>query len=118
MYTWESKVEVREFPNPKPGPGQVVVEMKVAGLCGSDLHKYHSSREWAEGRNGMISGHEPAGVIAEVGQDVSEFSVGDRVCVYHRTGCGDCPDCLAGYAAYCEAGRLDERRTDRMRTIC
>lgn len=78
--------------------------MKVAGLCGSDLHKYHSSREWAEGRNGMISGHEPAGVIAEVGQDVSEFSVGDRVCVYHRTGCGDCPDCLAGYAAYCEEG--------------
>ena len=60
-YLGESEVAVREFPRPEPGPLQVVVEMRAAGLCGSDLHKYHSSREWAEERNGMISGHEPAG---------------------------------------------------------
>jgi len=100
----ESKVEVREFPDPKPGPRQAVLEMKVAGLCGSDLHKYHSNREWADARHGMISGHEPAGVIVEVGPDVDELSVGDRVCVYHRTGCGNCADCRAGYAAFCEVG--------------
>ena len=54
VYLGESEVEVREFPKPDPGPGQVLLEMKVAGLCGSDLHKYHSSREWAEERDGMI----------------------------------------------------------------
>ena len=102
VYLGESEVEVRDFSQPEAGPGQVVVEMKVAGLCGSDLHKYHSSREWANERRGMISGHEPAGVVAEVGPNVEHLSVGDRVCVYHRTGCGHCMDCRSGYAAFCD----------------
>ena len=67
VYLGDSKVEVRDFPRPEPGLGQVVTEMKVAGLCGSDLHKYHSSQKWARGRKGMISGHEPTGVVVEVG---------------------------------------------------
>lgn len=62
VYLGASEVEVRDFDRPEPGPGQVVIEMRVAGLCGSDLHKYHSSREWAKERKGMISGHEPAAV--------------------------------------------------------
>jgi threonine dehydrogenase-like Zn-dependent dehydrogenase len=45
VYLGDSKVEVRDFPRPEPGLGQVVTEMKVAGLCGSDLHKYHSSQQ-------------------------------------------------------------------------
>ena len=101
VYLGESEVEVRDFPPPEAGPGEVVVEMKIAGLCGSDLHKYHSSRAWAAERAGMISGHEPAGIIAAVGPNVDHFSVGDRVCVYHRTGCGYCMDCRAGNAAFC-----------------
>ncbi|MDP6041214.1 MAG: alcohol dehydrogenase catalytic domain-containing protein [Candidatus Latescibacteria bacterium] len=102
VYLGDSEVEVRDFPRPEPGPGQVVIQMKVAGLCGSDLHKYHSSREWAQERKGMISGHEPAGVVAEVGANVENLSVGDRVCVYHRVGCGHCMDCRSGYAAFCD----------------
>ena len=105
VYLGDSEVEVRDFPQPQPGPGQVVVEMKAAGLCGSDLHKYHSSRAWAEARNGMISGHEPTGIIAEVGPDVDHLSVGDRVCVYHRVGCGHCKDCRSGNAAFCAEER-------------
>lgn len=81
VYLGDSEVEVRDFPRPEAGPGRVVVEMKIAGLCGSDLHKYHSSCEWAAERNSMISGHEPAGVIAEVGSDVDHLFVGARVCV-------------------------------------
>ena len=50
VYLGESEVEVREFDQPEPGPGQVVIESKIGGLCGSDLHKYHSSREWASER--------------------------------------------------------------------
>ncbi len=101
VYLGESEVEVREFDRPKPGSGQVVIEMRVAGLCGSDLHKYHSSREWASERQGMISGHEPAGVVAEVGKDVVNVSEGDRVCVYHTVGCGHCAVCLSGTPVFC-----------------
>ena len=49
-----------------------------------------------------INGHEPAGIVAEVGPNVTNLSVGDRVCVYHRVGCGHCMDCRSGYAAFCD----------------
>ena len=101
VYLGDSKVEVRDFPRPEPGLGQVVTEMKVAGLCGSDLHKYHSSQKWARGRKGMISGHEPTGVVVEVGLNVEHISVGDRIAVYHRVGCGRCADCMSGNDAFC-----------------
>ena len=86
VYLGDSEVEVREIAKPDPGPTEVVIEMKVGGLCGSDLHKYHSSRAWAQEREGMIAGHEPTGVVAELGRDVKNLSVGDRVCVYHSVG--------------------------------
>lgn len=105
VYLGESRVEVRDFPQPEPGPGQVVIRMGAAGLCGSDLHKYHSSRQWALERQGMISGHEPTGTVAEVGLHVDRLAVGDRVCVYHRVGCGDCMDCRVGNAAFCDEHR-------------
>jgi threonine dehydrogenase-like Zn-dependent dehydrogenase len=107
VYLGESEVEVREFPKPVPGPGEVLVQMKSAGLCGSDLHKHHSSRAWAEERHGMIAGHEPAGVVAQVGQGVDNVSAGDRVSVYHSLGCGHCPYCLSGEPVFCaEEGAL------------
>lgn len=101
VYLGESEVEVRVFPNPEPGPGEVVVEMRAAGLCGSDLHKYHNSRDWAAEREGMISGHEPAGVVARLGPGVENVAVGDRVCVYHSLGCGHCAYCLGGEPVFC-----------------
>ncbi len=100
-YLGESEVEVREFAKPEPGVGEVLIEMKSAGLCGSDLHKYHSDRAWAEEREGMIAGHEPAGVVAELGHGVDNVLVGDRVSVYHSLGCGDCPYCLSGEPVFC-----------------
>ncbi|MFL2542153.1 MAG: alcohol dehydrogenase catalytic domain-containing protein, partial [Candidatus Latescibacterota bacterium] len=104
VYLGNSQVEVRDFPQPEPGPGQVVIESKVAGLCGSDLHKYHNDRAWADGRDGMISGHEPTGIVAAVGRNVDAPRVGERICVYHRLGCGHCMDCRSGYAAFCDEG--------------
>ena len=101
VYLGDNAVEVREFPRPKPGPGEALIEMKVAGLCGSDLHKYHKDKRWAAERNGMISGHEPAGVVAEIGHGVTNVSVGDRVSVYHSIGCGDCAHCLSGEPVFC-----------------
>ena len=101
VYLGDSEVEVMDFDRPEPGRGQVVIEMRVAGLCGSDLHKYHSSREWARERKGMISGHEPAGIVAEVGADVENVAAGDRVSVYHTVGCGHCAVCHSGTPVFC-----------------
>ena len=101
VYLGECQVAVRELPKPTPGPGEVLVAMRAAGLCGSDLHKYRNSREWAADRHGMIAGHEPAGVVAELDRVVDRVSVGDRVSVYHSLGCGHCRDCLAGEPVFC-----------------
>ncbi len=102
VYLGECEVEVRDFPKPNPGPGEVLVQMKAAGFCGSDLHKYRQSREWACGRKGMISGHEPAGLVVELGPGVTNVTVGDRVSVYHSLGCGHCRYCLAGKPVFCD----------------
>jgi (R,R)-butanediol dehydrogenase/meso-butanediol dehydrogenase/diacetyl reductase len=111
VYLGEGRIEVREFPDPKPGFGEALVQMKSAGLCGSDLHKYHSSREWAVQRKGMISGHEPAGVVAAIGLGVDTVRVGDRVSVYHSLGCGHCKFCLSGTPMFCRSeGALGRTR--------
>lgn len=111
VYLGESEVEVREFRKPEPGLGEVLIEMKSAGLCGSDLHKYHRDRAWAEERKGMIAGHEPAGLVAQLGHGVDNVSVGDRVSVYHSLGCGHCPYCLSGEPVFCaEEGAFGRTR--------
>jgi threonine dehydrogenase-like Zn-dependent dehydrogenase len=88
----ERQVEVLDLPVPHPEPGEVVVEMKATGICGSDLHPYRRPTKWhLEG--GFISGHEPSGVIVEVGQGVTGWQVGDRVVPYFRRTCGQCFEC-------------------------
>lgn len=95
VFVGDGKVEVRGFPKPEPKGTQVLVEMKAAGLCGSDMHSYRdSAEEWAEAP--IIRGHEPGGVIAEVGDSVTMVEVGDRVSVYHAPSCGHCEACARG----------------------
>lgn len=96
----DRRVELREFANPSPGPGEVVVEMRAAGLCGSDLHLYRQSYLQRLAKT-TIPGHEPSGVVAEVGEGVTAPEVGDRVAVYHYRGCGHCKHCLAGNIMWC-----------------
>ena len=112
VFLGDNEVEVRDFPDPKPAPGEVVIEMKIGGLCGSDLHKYHNDKKYAESREGMIAGHEPTGIVAEVGAGVTNVKVGDRVCVYHRTGCGYCVECVGGTPAHCPTGGAFGRTQD------
>ncbi len=97
-------LEVREFPDPVPGPGQVVVQMRASGLCGSDLRPYRSSPEALSARKSVICGHEPCGVVAEVGQGVRNVQVGDRVMVHHYSGCGRCKHCQTGWTQLCLKG--------------
>ena len=76
-------LEVREFPNLEPGLNEVLIEVKAAGICGSDLHFYRSSPDELGVRCGKIVGHEPAGIVIQTGNAVSKFKVGDRVTVNH-----------------------------------
>jgi threonine dehydrogenase-like Zn-dependent dehydrogenase len=86
-----------ELPDPTPGPGEVVLSVDYCGICGSDLHADHQGF----GR-GIALGHEFAGVVAEIGSKVTDFEVGDQVCVNpNGDWCGRCGFCRAGQYNLC-----------------
>ena len=95
VFVGDGVVEVREFPKPEPKGTQVLVAVKASGICGSDMHAYRSSPEYWSGRT-TIRGHEPGGVIFEVGDGVTMVQAGDRVSVYHAPSCGHCEPCARG----------------------
>ena len=96
-------VEVQEVPEPRAGPGQVVLEVDSAGICGTDLHIYLDEFETYPP---VTIGHETAGGIVEVGPEVTGWTVGDRVTseTYFYT-CGECPPCRQGRANLCPRRR-------------
>jgi threonine dehydrogenase-like Zn-dependent dehydrogenase len=98
------QLEIRDFPVPEPGHGQVLIRMKASSLCGSDLRAIYRPIEQGTGPEayqGVIAGHEPCGQIERVGPGVRRFKTGDRVVVYHIGGCGLCHDCRTGYMISC-----------------
>jgi threonine dehydrogenase-like Zn-dependent dehydrogenase len=112
VFLGERKLELRQFPDPTPGPGEVVLAIKASGMCGSDLKFYRATgnETAALGLGGsgqpVIAGHEPCGVIAAVGPGVSETEgrVGQRVMNHHYKGCGSCKHCRVGWSQLCRAG--------------
>ncbi|MHB9754499.1 zinc-dependent alcohol dehydrogenase family protein [Streptomyces sp. BYX5S] len=93
------KVVVGEVPDPTPGPRDVIVEVAACGLCGTDLHILQG--EFAPTLP-VVPGHEFAGTIAEVGSQVTELRVGDRVAVDPSLHCHECRYCRAGRGNLCE----------------
>ena len=106
---WErgQPLSVEEVELAPPGPGEVLVEMKAAGVCHSDLHPAHD--DWPI-RTPIVLGHEGAGVVSEVGSGVTRVKPGDHVVLCWAPACGACPFCLEGRAVLCD--RL-ERTTYR-----
>lgn len=103
-YAGERQAVVQERADPRPGPREVLIQIKAAGICGSDLHLYrHPDARFVE--SGRVPGHEPAGVIKEVGADVDGWQVGDRVTAYFRQVCGACEFCLTGRSNVCSNRR-------------
>src|SRR5437879_2694942 len=100
----DRRLELREFPVPEPGSGQVLVRMKASSLCGSDLRAIYrplNQGTGPEAYRGVIAGHEPCGIIERVGPGVQRFKEGDRVIVYHIAGCGLCRDCRSSWMISC-----------------
>jgi len=97
------QVEIRTLPVPRPAHGEVLLRVKASTICGSDIRCiYHEHLgKGPEGYQGVIAGHEPSGQIVEVGPGCRRFAVGDRVIVYHISGCGVCNDCRRGYMISC-----------------
>ncbi len=102
VFTGNRTVEAKEFAYPAACPGEVVVRVKASGMCGSDLHGYRGATPMAHSGTLMIQGHEPCGVVEEVGQSVaSAVSPGDRVMIHHYWGCGACVQCRSGWTQLC-----------------
>ena len=94
-------IEVREIEKPKPGPGEVLLEVKAAAICGTELHAQDGETN-VPTKFPVVLGHEYSGVVAELGHGVKGYSVGDRV-VGETTAsaCGVCPLCRTGEYNLC-----------------
>ncbi len=97
------QVEVRDVPVPEPGWGQVLLQMQASSICGSDIRAIYREHlgKGPEAYQDVIAGHEPAGRVLKVGPGCKRFARGDRVLVYHISGCGVCDECKAGYMISC-----------------
>ncbi len=98
VYRGVNDVRVETVPVPKIGAGELLVRVHTCGICGTDLKKISSGSHSAP----RIFGHETSGVVAAVGQGVSQFQRGDRVVVFHHIPCGECFYCRHKTFAQCE----------------
>jgi len=98
VLTEVENIDIREVEDPRPGPGEVLVRVRLGGICGSDHTLYR-------GRFGVplpvIPGHEAVGTIEETGEGVAQLEVGQRVTIQPNFSCGTCRQCAAGHGNLC-----------------
>jgi L-iditol 2-dehydrogenase len=99
VLTAPSTFDWADFPEPAPAPGQVLIDLRACGICGSDIHGMNglSGRRIAP----IIMGHEAAGTISAIGANVTGWNIGDRVTFDSTEFCGECPSCLTGNVNLC-----------------
>ena len=95
-----SIIEIKNIEKPPVGPGDILVQMRACGICGSDVEKVFGKY----GQPSMRLGHEPAGIITKIGSKISNFNVGDRVFTHHHVACysNDCHECSHGNETMCK----------------
>jgi len=101
VFHGKNKIRVEEVDKPRAGTGEAVIRVTLTTICGTDLHIVRGEYPVAPG---LVIGHEPVGVIEELGEGVSAYSIGDRVLVGAITPCGQCRACLSGHSAQCGHG--------------
>jgi len=92
----DARIIEKKIPN--IGPNEILVRMKMCGICGTDVEKYQGNFSTPP-----ILGHEPVGIIEKIGKDVSNFKIGDRVFVHHHVPCRVCYYCLRGDFTMCDS---------------
>lgn len=100
VMTAPGEIEFRNIEVPVPGPDQVLVKIKKIGICGSDIHVYHGKHPYT--KYPVTQGHEVSGEIVQLGQYVSDFTVGQKVTIEPQVFCGRCYPCLHGKYNLCE----------------
>ena len=102
VFRGPNDIHVEEVPRPIPGAGETVIRITLTTICGTDLHILRGEYPV---RPGLVIGHEPVGVIEELGEGISGYEIGDRVLVGAITPCGQCRACLSGQWAQCGHGK-------------
>lgn len=100
VFTAKNTVQYTDLPDPKPGAGEVVVEVKASGICHTDYEVLKDN--YGTGAFPVVPGHEYAGIVIEVGAGVTNVATGDRVAVDPNLECGHCRACGRGWAHLCE----------------
>ncbi|HET9533066.1 MAG TPA: alcohol dehydrogenase catalytic domain-containing protein [Blastocatellia bacterium] len=98
-------IRVEEVERPRAGPGEAVIRVTLTTICGTDLHIVRGEYPV---KAGLVIGHEPVGVIEEIGPGVTGYQIGDRVLVGAITPCGQCHACLSGHLSQCGHGQGHE----------
>lgn len=101
VFHGRNEISVEEVEKPRAAAGEAVIRVTLTTICGTDLHILKGEYPVAPG---LIIGHEPVGVIEELGEGVSGYDVGDRVLVGAITPCGQCRACLSGHSSQCGHG--------------
>ncbi len=103
-------LQMQDVPLPTVGDTDVLVRVRAAGICHSDVH-YRAGTS-PVGLLPQTLGHEIAGVVEEVGARVTDVAVGDRVCLHYLLTCGDCPYCRTGNEQFCVHGKMLGKHCD------
>jgi L-iditol 2-dehydrogenase len=100
MYYSNQDLRLEDMPTPQISPDEVLMQVEASGICGTDL------LEWYRGHKApLVLGHEVAGVVAAVGQEVERYKEGDRICAAHHVPCNTCHYCLSGHHTVCDTLR-------------
>src|ERR671918_2052941 len=100
VYYNNRDVRLEQMAVPIIGPGELLVRVRASGICGSDLMEWYRIKKAP-----LVLGHEMAGEIMEIGEEIDNFHIGDRVFVSHHVPCGKCRYCLAGHQSVCDVLR-------------
>lgn len=101
VFHGKNDIRIEEVPKPRAGVGEAVIRVTLTTICGTDLHIVRGEYPVAPG---LVIGHEPVGIIEEIGEGVTGYHVGERVLVGAITPCGQCRACLSGHSSQCGHG--------------
>jgi L-iditol 2-dehydrogenase len=110
VMTQPGVIEFRQIPRPQAAPGEVLIQVRRIGVCGSDIHVYHGLHPYTP--YPVVQGHEVSGVVAELGAGVTGLAVNDTVTFTPQVTCGTCYPCTHGMEHICESLKVMGFQTD------